>query len=96
MHDIEGKIRTKVLAELMHHMVSLHGKSQHSAALPDPAGGSKHDPAKVSLHGGMSDESKEPPSLGEALHHSEEEKGEAEHDLGDLFGRKKKSGMTEF
>ena len=101
-HDVEGGIRTKVLAELMHHMVSLHGKHENapSAHLPDPSGGSKHDPAKISLHGGMADPKIEHEPLSGVDPDMNDEGREGEHEdshvVGDLFGRKKKSGMMEF
>ena len=101
-HDVEGGIRTKVLAELMHHMIGLHGQHQStpSAHLPDPSGGSRHDPAKVTMHGGVADHVKhtglsvDEPDMNQ--HGGEGDDVEEKHELGDLFGRKKKSGMMEF
>ncbi len=95
--DVAGGIRTKVLAELMHHMIGLHGKSaaSHSPALPDPSGGSKHDPAKMSMHGGISDKTTHM-HLGEKPVDDAQEEAVESHGLGDLFGRKKQSGSVEF
>lgn len=88
MHDHEGKIRAKVLGELMTHMISLHGKS--SGGLPHVDGTAKHahDPlgaGAMSHHTPMADAMSE---------HSEPEVGEAEPDADDLFGRKSGKKMA--
>jgi hypothetical protein len=92
--------RTKVLAELMHHMIGLHGAaSKHSnpemhtsnATLPHADGTPKHDPKGkiegVSLVSAPSiGESDRPVDMNE---HGGEGDHPVDHDLNDLFGRKK-------
>lgn len=95
MHS--GGMKTKLLAELMHHMISLHGKSDMpkaheahaslAAELPRADGSSKH--SELGEKGGLISAKEE----------HEEPEMETDHEehvpsLGDIFGRK--GGKKEF
>lgn len=96
MQDMDGKVRAKVLGELMGHMMSMHGQPTHapSAALPKADGTASHSmPGKVEGIAVMSAKGKDPmhptgtDEEGPEMH--EHETAEApEHDPSDLFGRK--------
>jgi hypothetical protein len=102
MSEIDGAVKTKVLAELMHHMMSMHGSAKpaishgpSNAELPHADGTPKHEPAGA-LQGmtiptgkplkGASHHMKEGSPGEEAMETPEEESHEPKP--GDLFGRK--------
>jgi hypothetical protein len=90
MHDHEGKIRAKVLGELVTHMIGQHGSKSHSSALPHVDGTGKHDHDPLGA-GAMSHHSPMADAMSE---HAEPEVAEAETDPDDIFGRKSGKKMA--